>query len=112
MYFGAFVLLLDKRNASISDYPAERRLPRPGLVIRTKNSSPKSFYGFAAVLTVLKEIISTFGRIQKMLNLGWAFFIISWRTTMIALRASYVARVASSYEMLRIAMSGFAALKV
>ena len=55
MHFGAFVLLLDKHNASISDYPAERRLPRPGLVIRTKNSSPKSFYGFAAVLMVFRE---------------------------------------------------------
>ena len=65
-----------------------------------------------SVLLKLQEIISTFGRIQKMLNLGWAFFIISWRTTMIALRASYDARFASSYEMLRIAMSGFAALKV
>ena len=79
MYFGAFVLLLDKRNASISDYPAERRLPRPGLVIRTKNSSPKSFYGFAAALTVHKEIISTKGRnLQKMLRICGAFFVISW----------------------------------
>ena len=71
-----------------------------------------SFSRYQTVLLKLEEIISTFGRIQKMLNLGWAFFIISWRTTMIALRASYDARFASSYEMLRIAMSGFAALKV
>ena len=34
----------------------------------------------------LEEIISTFGRIQKMLNFGWAFFIISCDE----LRSSYI----------------------
>ena len=56
------------------------RLTASDAVIRTKNSPPETFYGFAAVLTVHEEIISTFGRIQKMLRFFGAFFIISWRT--------------------------------
>ena len=35
---------------------------------------------YQTVLSKLEEIISTFGRIQKMPNIGWAFFIISLRT--------------------------------
>ena len=51
----------------------------------------------------LQEIISTKGRnLQKMLCLCRAFFVISWRTVMIALWASYQFRLATpSYERLR-----------
>jgi len=83
---------MDRARASFLKYTRNARLAQPRFIspyfsyLLEKTVINCFFFGDP----VLQEIISTFARnLQKALSVCWAFFVISWRTTMIALRASY-----------------------